>query len=160
MRIAVGADHRGRGMRDCVVSLLARLGHEVIEGIESSQGGIVDYPDIAVPVAQQVGRGEVDRGVLIGRTGVGMCIVANKFPGVRAANCHDDVMVETSRRHLDCNVLCLSGELLSVPLVERMVRVWLTTPFDEGRHVSRLQKITQAEEGLLGRESQQTASTC
>jgi ribose 5-phosphate isomerase B len=141
-------------MRDSVISLLAQLGHEVIE-VAGDEVGVVDYPDIAVPVAQRVSDGEVDRGILLGRTGVGMCIVANKFPGVRAANCFDDVMVETSRRHLDSNVLCLSGELLGEGLIEHLIRVWLDTPFDQGRHVSRLQKIAQAEEQAMGRSSRQ-----
>ena len=157
MRIAVGADHRGRGMRESVISLLTRLGHEVIEE-GGDEMGIVDYPDIAAPVARKVSDGTVDRGVLIGRTGVGMCIVANKFPGIRAVNCYDDVTVETSRRHIDCNVLCLSGELLSESLVLQMVRVWLKTPFDEGRHTVRVQKIAQTEEETLRRAPRKIAS--
>jgi ribose 5-phosphate isomerase B len=144
-------------MRESVVGLLTRLGHQVVEE-GGGETGIVDYPDVAAPVARKVSEGVVDRGILISRTGVGMCIVANKFPGIRAVNCYDDVMVETSRRHLDCNVLCLSGELVSESSALRMIRVWIETPFDEGRHTVRVQKIAEAEEETLRRSSRNIAS--
>jgi ribose 5-phosphate isomerase B len=87
----------------------------------------------------------VDRGILICGTGMGMCIVANKFPGVRAANCHDDLTAENSRLHNDANVLCLSADLLGERLVNRMIEIWLKTEFEGGRHAQRVQKISQFE---------------
>jgi len=146
MRIAVGSDHRGIDIRQKLVELLGRLGQEVID-VGSNSDQSVDYPDIAEAVARRVGKGEVDRGILICGTGLGMCIVANKIPGVRAAPCHDDLTAELSRRHNDLNVLCLSGDLLGEKLVDRMVEIWLNTEFEGGRHARRIQKIAQLENG-------------
>jgi ribose 5-phosphate isomerase B len=148
MRIAIGADHRGSVARDELVDLLRQLGHEV-ENVGAVTGQIVDYPDIAALVAGKVSRSEADRGILIARTGHGMCIVANKFPGVRAAVCLDEVTVEISRRDLDLNVLCLSAGLLSGPVIEQFVRIWLEAPFDGGRHARRIEKISRLEKSLL-----------
>jgi ribose 5-phosphate isomerase B len=140
MRIAVGADHRGQEMRSKVIDLLKRLGHDVLAFGEASDEP-VDYPDIAGPVAGAVSRGEAERAILIGGTGLGMCIAANKFPGVRAAPCHDDLTAEISRRHNDLNVLCLSADLLGERLVERMIEIFLAAPFEGGRHARRIEKI-------------------
>ena len=90
-------------------------------------GEAVDYPDIAARVARKVSRGEVDRGILICGTGLGMCITANKFPRVRAAPCHDDLTAEMSRRHNDANILCLSADLLGERLVDHMIETGLST---------------------------------
>ena len=87
----------------------------------------------------------MDRGILVCGTGVGMCIAANKIPGVRAAPCHDDITAEVSRRHNDLNVLCLSGDLLGEKLADRLVEIWLKTPFEGGRHARRNQKIAALE---------------
>ena len=106
----------------------------------------VDYPDYAAKVARAVSAGNIDRGVLICGTGVGMCIVANKFAGVRAAPCHDDLTAEMSRLHNDANVLCLSADLLGDRLVNRMVEIWLGTRFEGGRHARRLAKIAEYEQ--------------
>jgi ribose 5-phosphate isomerase B len=101
----------------------------------------VDYPDIAAEVAGKVSSGTVDRGILLCCTGVGMAIAANKLAGVRAATCHDEVTAEMSRRHNDLNVLCLSAEMIGQELQEKMLRTWLETPFEGGRHQARVQKI-------------------
>jgi ribose 5-phosphate isomerase B len=151
MRIAVGSDHRGYGIRGKLIELLRRLGHEVID-MGSDTEEPVDYPDIARLVAGKVSRGEVERGILVCGTGLGMCIAANKFPGVRAAPCHDDITAEMSRRHNDLNVLCLSADLLGERLIDRMVEIWLNTPFDGGRHARRVEKI-RALEDEVRRES-------
>ena len=145
MRIAVGSDHRGVVMRAKLVDLLNRLGQEVVD-VGSHDQQQVDYPDIASLVARKVANREVDRGILICGTGVGMCIVANKVPGVRAAPCHDDVTAELSRRHNDLNVLCLSGDMLGEKLADRLVEIWLKTPFEGGRHARRNQKIADLEQ--------------
>jgi ribose 5-phosphate isomerase B len=144
MRIAVGSDHRGVELRAKLIGFLRGLGQEVVDvGTENTQE--VDYPDVAVLVARKVASQEVDRGILVCGTGVGMCIAANKVPGVRAAPCHDDITAEVSRRHNDLNVLCLSGDLLGEKLADRLVEIWLKTPFDGGRHARRNQKIVELE---------------
>lgn len=144
MKIAVGADHRGFEIRAKVIELLGRLGHEV-KDCGSFAPEPCDYPDVAAKVACRVAHGEADRGILICGTGLGMCIAANKFPGVRAAPCHDDLTAEMSRRHNDLNVLCLSADLLGERLIDRMVEIWLTTPFEGGRHARRVEKIAALE---------------
>jgi ribose 5-phosphate isomerase B len=145
MRIAIGTDHRGFSIRTKLVELLQKLGHEVDDtGTYSPEA--VDYPDVASQVAGKVSRGEADRGILVCGTGLGMCIAANKFSGVRAAPCHDDLTAELSRRHNDSNVLCLSADLLGERLIDRMIEIWLAAPFDGGRHSRRIQKITDLEQ--------------
>lgn len=145
MRIAVGTDHRGYGIRKRLIESLQRFGHEVLD-LGSDSPEPVDYPDIAARVAGMVSRGEVDRGILVCGTGLGMCIAANKFPGVRAAPCYDELSAEISRRHNDLNVLCLSGDLMGEQLLHRVVEIWLAAPFDGGRHARRLEKIRKLEE--------------
>lgn len=144
MRIAIGSDHRGYAVKQKLIELLKQLGQDVVDvgtnGTESC-----DYPDIAGIVGGQVSRHEVDRGILICGTGIGMSIVANKFPGVRAAPCHDDLSAEMSRRHNDLNVLCLSADMLGEKLIDRMVEIWLATEFEGGRHARRVEKIQQVE---------------
>ncbi|MGD9645659.1 MAG: ribose 5-phosphate isomerase B [Pirellulales bacterium] len=146
MRIAVGSDHRGFAVKGKVIALLKRLMHEV-EDFGAHSGDAVDYPDVAVQVASRVSSGQAERGILICGTGLGMCIAANKFRGVRAATCHDDLTAEMSRRHNDVNVLCLSADMLGERLIDRMVEIWLTTQFEGGRHARRVQKISDLEAG-------------
>ena len=144
MRIAIGCDHRGCDVKDKILDLLRKLGHEVVdEGTHDYDS--VDYPDIAAAVAEKVSDQQVERGILICGTGIGMCIAANKFPGVRAAPCHDDLTAEMSRRHNDLNVLCLSADILGGRLIDRMVEIWLATDFEGGRHARRVEKIGQLE---------------
>ncbi len=146
MKIAVGSDHRGYRAKQRLVPALRQLGHEVEDaGPQSDES--VDYPDFAFAVARAVGEGRAERGVLICGTGIGMCIAANKVHGVRAAPCHDPITAEMSRRHNDANVLCLSADLLGEELLDRMVRTWLETPFESGRHARRVEKITRFEAG-------------
>ncbi len=147
MRIAVGSDHRGFPIRAKLIDLIERLGHEV-EDCGSNSPEPCDYPDIGACVARKVADGTADRGILICGTGLGMCIAANKFAGVRAAPCHDDLTAEMSRRHNDLNVLCLSADLLGEKLIDRMVEIWLSTPFEGGRHARRVQKIVDLERRL------------
>lgn len=144
MRIAVGSDHRGVAMRAKILQLLKDLGHEAIDTGTHTRGS-VDYPDVAAVVARMVSTGEVHRGILICGTGLGMCIAANKFRGVRAAPCHDDLTAELSRRHNDLNVLCLSGDILGERLVDRLIEIWLRTEFEGGRHARRVEKIAGLE---------------
>src|SRR4051794_6439285 len=144
MNIAIGSDHRGYEAKRRLVTFLRSLAHEVHDvGPEGSES--VDYPDYAFEVSRAVSEGRVQRGILICGTGIGMCIAANKVPGVRAAPCHDSITAEMSRRHNDANVLCLSADLLGEELIDRMVRIWLETEFEAGRHARRVDKITRFE---------------
>ncbi|MBI1246965.1 ribose 5-phosphate isomerase B [bacterium] len=144
MRIAIGSDHRGYEVKAKIIELLKKLGHEVVDcGAHDCHS--IDYPDIASAVAEKIVAGEVDRGILICGSGIGMAITANKFPGVRAATCHDDLTAEMSRRHNNVNVLCLSADLLGERLIDRMVELWITTEFEKGRHQRRVDKITEVE---------------
>jgi ribose 5-phosphate isomerase B len=144
MKIAIASDHRGYHLKEKVISLLKAKGHTVIDDGPASEAS-VDYPDFAALVAKKVSSGEVDRGILICGTGIGMAISANKFPGVRAAACVDEVTAELSRRHNDLNVLCLSGDLLSSRSTERLVEIWIDTEFEGGRHARRVDKIRELE---------------
>lgn len=144
MKIAVGNDHRGVNVKQRVVGLLIELGHEVRD-LGATSPASVDYPDYGIAVAEAVSTGQVDRGILICATGHGMCIAANKVLGIRAVNCRDVIDAELSRRHNDANVMCLSADLIGEELVETMVRTWLTTDFEGGRHARRTEKITAYE---------------
>lgn len=145
MRIALGTDHRGFEIRSKVIDLIHRLGHEV-QDVGTLTADSVDYPDFAALVGRKVSSGEADRGILICGTGLGMCIAANKIRGVRATPCHDDLTAEMSRRHNDSNVLCLSADLLGERLVDRIIEIWLATPFEGGRHARRIEKIDEIEQ--------------
>ncbi len=146
MKIAIGADHRGASAAKVVLDKVTRDGHEAtILGVCS--GEVCDYPESAALVARSVSQHQHDLGILICGTGIGMCMAANKIAGVRAATVHDEFTAEISRRHNDANVLCLSADLLGHKLIEKIVEVWLSTPFDGGRHARRLRKISAIEEG-------------
>jgi ribose 5-phosphate isomerase B len=149
MKVAIASDHRGFHLKEKVISLLKAKGHEVVDDGPSNESS-VDYPDFAALVAKKVSSGAVERGILICGTGIGMAIAANKFPGVRAAACVDEVTAELSRRHNDLNVLCLSGDLLSSRSTERLVEIWMSTEFEGGRHQRRVEKIRELEDGTRG----------
>ena len=144
MRIAIGSDHRGVNVKSKLVTALENLKHTVDDcGTQGEQS--VDYPDFAKEVCTRVSSAKAERGILICGTGIGMAITANKFPGVRAASCYDEVMAEMCRRHNDVNVLCLPGDLIGNRPVVDLVRVWLETTFEGGRHQRRLEKIAEIE---------------
>lgn len=145
MNLVIASDHRGYTLKGKIVESLGSAGHQVVDlGTDSNEH--VDYPDFAAAGAAMVSQGKVERGILICGTGIGMCIVANKYPGVRAACCHDDLTATMSRQHNDCNVLCLSADLLGDRLAIRMVEIWLKTAFEGGRHARRVEKIQQIEQ--------------
>jgi ribose 5-phosphate isomerase B len=144
MRIVVGASHRGITARGMVVELLRERNNEVVE-CGFFDGGPVDYPDIAREVACKVSQGTADRGILISGMGFGMVIATNKFRGVRAVLCYDEIAAEICRRHFDCNVLCLSYHLTSQEMLRHIVEIWLDAPFEGGRHSRRLEKIAHME---------------
>ena len=152
MKIAVGSDHRGFQTKDRLKNQLINQGHDVSDcGAETEAS--TDYPDFAIPVCLKVARGEVERGILLCGTGIGMTMTANKIGGIRAALCHDELTAEMSRRHNDANVLCLPADLLGEELIRRMVDVWLTTPFEGGRHARRIAKVMAAERYLCSPEA-------
>jgi len=144
MKIAVASDHRGFNVKDRILAQVAELQHEALD-FGPSTSDICDYPDFGAKAARAVSEGEVDRAILICGSGIGMCIIANKFRGVRAALCHDDLSAEMSRRHNDANVMCLSADLLGERLASRMIELWLSTPFEGGRHARRIAKIAEYE---------------
>ncbi|MDR0520732.1 MAG: RpiB/LacA/LacB family sugar-phosphate isomerase [Planctomycetaceae bacterium] len=148
MNIIIASDYRGTAVQKRILEhfraapagMPAHTIHEVRQFDEDT-----DYPDIAAYVAKAVTDGTFERGILICGTGIGMCVAANKFPGVRAAPCHNEVVAELSRKHNDSNILCLSGDLLGDRAVIAVVNVWLETPFEGGRHSNRVGKIRQIE---------------
>ena len=144
MKIAIGSDHRGYEAKRRLIASLHEFGHETTDQ-GTAAGDSCDYPDFAYAVAKLVGKGEAERGILICGTSIGMCIAANKVRNVRAAPCHDSITAEMSRRHNDANVLCISADLLGDELIDRMVRIWLETGFEQGRHARRVEKITKYE---------------
>jgi ribose 5-phosphate isomerase B len=144
MRIAIGADHAGFALKQHLVKTLARLGHEVDDrGTHDAEP--VDYPPICADVARAVADGRADRGLVLGGTGQGEQITANKIPGVRAALCNDLYTARLSRAHNDANVLSMGGRIVAPDLADAIVNVWLATPFDGGRHQRRLDQIAALE---------------
>lgn len=152
MKIAIGSDHRGLTVKQKLCQLLEKQGHSVMDCGPQAGSSSVDYVDYALAVGREVGEGRVDRGILICGTGIGMSIAANKVRGVRAAPCHDSITAELSRSHNDSNVLCLSADLLGEELIERMIRIWLETPFEGGRHARRVEKIQRFEDDSTGKK--------
>ena len=149
LRLAVGSDHHGISLRIKLVEFLRQGGYSVEEqgpAIDAPQP--TDYPDVAAVVAQSISTGKIDRGILICGTGIGMCITANKFAGVRAAPIIDELSAEFCRRHNDLNVLCIGHNVLSEETILQIVHIWLVTPFDGGRHERRINKIHSIEQKL------------
>lgn len=146
MRIAIGADHRGYEAAQRLSETLRRQGHEVTLHGDCS-GRPCDYPDQAYEVGRMVADGKADLGVLLCGSGIGMGIAANKIPGIRAAVVHDEFTAQLSRSHNNANILCMSADLLGQKLIEKIVDVWLRTPFEGGRHARRVLKIAAIEEG-------------
>jgi len=145
MRIAVSADHAGYILKQELAAKLATQGHEILD-LGTHSAAPVDYPDSAEAVALALRDEQVDRGIIVCGSGAGVSIAASKFPGVRAAACADEVTAELSRRHNDLNILCLSGDLLSSRVTERLVEIWMDTEFEGGRHQRRVEKIRQLEQ--------------
>lgn len=149
MRIAIGSDHRGFNVKTRLIDLLRQEGHELFDA-GTHNGENCDYPDVAFQVARHVSCGDSDRGILICGTGIGMQIAANKFKRVRAAVCHDEMEAEMSRRHNDTNVLCLSGSQVGERRIDNLIKKWLATEFEGGRHARRIEKISQIEQTQPG----------
>ncbi|MGD0352083.1 MAG: ribose 5-phosphate isomerase B [Dehalococcoidia bacterium] len=140
MRIALGCDHRGLALKQTIMSLLDELGHDY-QDFGGYSTDPVDYPDIAKQVAEAVVSGDFDQGILICSSGIGMSIAANKVKGIRAALCCGTLGADRARRHNDANVLCLGQDALDTASALDIVRVYLSTAFEGGRHLRRLEKI-------------------
>ncbi len=144
MKIAIGSDHAGYVLKEDVKKLLDVVECEIHDvGTQSEEP--VDYPDFAGDVARAVSSGEAERGILICGSGIGMSIAANKFPAVRAALCLDADTAQMSRKHNDSNILVLAGRKTDAEEAEAIVKAWLETNFEGGRHQRRLDKIRTIE---------------
>ena len=145
MKIAIGCDHAGFALKDTVISVVKRLGHEVIDcGTFSADR--VDYPDFADKVAQKVATAEAQRGILICGSGVGVCITANKTKGVRACVCHDTYSAQQAVEHDALNILCLGARIIGPAVAEELVQRFLSASFLTGtRHEERLNKVKKIE---------------
>jgi ribose 5-phosphate isomerase B len=144
MRVAIGSDHAGFALKEEVKEYLVRAGVEVGDMGTVSRDS-VDYPDYAEKVAIEVRDGKVDLGILMCGTGIGVCIAANKVHGIRAAPAWNPEIARLSRLHNDANVLCLPGRYMDPTLAIEIVKVWLATPFEGGRHQRRVDKISALE---------------
>jgi len=142
--VVIGSDHGGLELKASVSEALRQRGLEVVD-LGTDNDGSVDYPDFAEKVAGAVSRGEAACGILVCGTGIGMSIVANKFPGVRAALVTDEYMARMAKEHNNANILVLGGRVLEAMSAARIVAVWLDAVFEGGRHQRRLDKIAQLE---------------
>ena len=146
--IAMGSDHGGFAMKEALKPVVESLGLTIRDvGVHEEKP--VDYPDMALQVAELVAAGTATRGIVVDGAGIGSAMAANKVPGIRAALCYDKASARNSREHNDSNVLTLGGRLLTQTQAEEVMRVWLATPFAGGRHQARVQKITDIEQQYL-----------
>ena len=141
--IAIGSDHRGYALKEYIKAFLEKTGKPVTDKGTFTEAS-VDYPEFAAKVSRSVSTGECSRGILICGSGIGMSITANKFPGVRAALCHDAHSAEMSRRHNDANILIL-GESVGRRTAQKIIKVWFEIPFEGGRHQRRVDLINLIE---------------
>ena len=146
-KIIIGADHAGFQLKEALKPFLKEMGYTVTD-VGTNNERPTDYPDYAARVAETISSGVFPRGILICGSGVGMSITANRFPGVRAALCLDEETARMSRLHNDANILVLAGRKTDAPTARAITGIWLTTPFEGGRHQKRLDKIKEAELGL------------
>lgn len=145
MRVAIGSDHAGYPLKQHLIDTLRTLGHQVDDhGTDSEES--VDYPPICAGVGRAVAEGGADRGIVLGGSGQGEQIAANKVLGVRAALCNDLYTARLSRAHNDANVLSMGGRIVAPGLADEIVVLWLSTPFEGGRHARRVEQITAIEE--------------
>ncbi len=147
MRIAIGADHAGFALKQHLADTLRRLGHDVDDRGTHSETP-VDYPPICADVARLVAGGRADRGIVVGGSGQGEQMTANKIAGIRAALCNDLYTARLSRAHNDANILAMGGRIVAFGLADEIVALWLETPFDGGRHQRRLDQIAALESNL------------
>ncbi|MEM6822463.1 MAG: RpiB/LacA/LacB family sugar-phosphate isomerase [Verrucomicrobiota bacterium] len=145
MKIGIAADHGGFEIKQRLFRTLENLGHEAVDFGPQQLDPKDDYPDYGKPAALAVGKGTVDRSILICNNGIGMCMLANKVPGVRGALVYNKQSAAHTRKHHDSNVLCLGGQEFSAEELESFIQIWLTTEFEGGRHERRMGKILDLE---------------
>jgi ribose 5-phosphate isomerase B len=145
MQIAIGSDHAGYNLKQYIRGLLSETGH-TYEDFGCYDCGSVDYPDIAFAVADAVANGRFNQGILICGTGIGMSMVANKVPGIRAAICHDTFSARRAREHTNANVLCIGGRIVGEGVVREVITTYLSAEFVGGRHARRLEKLHAREQ--------------
>jgi len=146
VRVSMGCDHAGYRLKEVLRAFLLEEGHEVLDfGTDSEE--TVDYPDFCAAAGRAVVDGRADRGIVLGGSGQGEQLAANKVQGVRAVLCNDTYLAELSRRHNDANVLAMGGRIVAPHLAKEIVRLWLATPFEGGRHVRRLEQVHEIERG-------------
>ncbi len=149
MKIGIASDHAGYKMKKFIKKHLEKMGYEVIDlGPESEDS--VDYPDYGAKLAEKVSKGDIEKGILICGTGIGMSIVANKFPNVRAGIAYSDEVAELIARHNKANIICLGGRTMSMEEGFNRVKIWLEAGFDGGRHERRVSKIEALERRICG----------
>jgi ribose 5-phosphate isomerase B len=144
VKIAIGADHAGFVLKEHLVATLTRLGH-FVDDLGTYNSDPIDYPPICAAVARAVSDRLVDRGIVVGGSGQGEQIAANKIPGIRAALCNDLYTARMSREHNDANVLAMGGRIVATALADEIVAVWMSTPFEGGRHKRRVDQISELE---------------
>jgi ribose 5-phosphate isomerase B len=150
MRVAIGADHAGFELKRDLAGYVAQQGHEVTD-LGTHSTAPVDYPDTAEAVATAVRNGQADRGIVVCGSGAGVAVAASKFPGIRAAVCHDTYTAHQAVEHDDMNVLCLGSEIVGAELAAELVRAFLGAQFDGGeRYVRRLEKVNEMEREMKG----------
>jgi ribose 5-phosphate isomerase B len=142
--VALGSDHGGFLLKETLKPFITSMGY-VVHDVGTSDEKPCDYPDYAYAVARTVASGEAWRGIMIDGAGIGSCIVANKVPGIRAANCHNEFVARNSREHNDCNVLTLGSRVLGTEVCKEIVKIWLDSWFSGGRHKQRVEKMTDVE---------------
>ena len=143
--IGIASDHAGFDLKANIVLFLSELRYEVND-MGPATSNSVDYPDYGISVAQAVTANKISRGIVICGTGIGMSIVVNRFPGIRGTLCSDLYTAKLCREHNDSNILIMGGRVVGHGLAREIVKVWLSTPFDGGRHQKRLDKISQFDE--------------
>jgi ribose 5-phosphate isomerase B len=144
MNIAIGSDHRALELKKGILDFLTKSGYPIYD-FGSYNADPIDYPDIAAAVAKSVAVGKYTYGILICGTGIGMCIAANKIDGIRAAQCRDLRDAQRARSHNNANILCLGSETTELSMAEAVIKTFLSTEFEGGRHLTRIEKIKQLE---------------
>ena len=146
-KFVIASDHGGLGLKENIVNYLRSLQVDIVD-LGTMNDDSVDYPDFGIKVASAVSKGEADYGILICGTGIGMSIVANKFPGIRAALITDEFTAQMSKEHNNANIVVMGGRVLTAEQAEKMVKIWLESSYQGGRHQLRLDKIANLEDDI------------
>lgn len=146
-KCVIASDHGGLALKEAITAYLREKNVEICD-LGTMNDDSVDYPDYGIKVARAVSVGEADRGILVCGTGIGMSIVANKFPGIRAALITDEFTAQMSKEHNDANIIVMGGRVLSSAQAQKMVQIWLEASYEGGRHQCRLDKIANLEDDI------------